>query len=68
MMTLGIRKIIVLSLIEIISLMGNILVVANRLAEKGIDEKANWIHEKFLTGIAIAVSVGARYNLKKCSG
>jgi hypothetical protein len=36
-------------------MVGNILVIANWLAEKGIPEKANWIQENFLTGTAIAV-------------
>lgn len=56
-MTLGIRKIVVLSLIGIVFLMANILVVANWLAEKGLMEKANWLREEFLTGTAIAVIV-----------
>ncbi len=54
-MSLGIRKIIVLSIIGIVFLAGNILVVANWLAESGIAEKANWVRETFLTGTAIAV-------------
>jgi rRNA maturation endonuclease Nob1 len=55
MMTLTIRKIIVLGLIGMIFLMANILVVANWLAEKGLAEKANWLRDEFLTGTAIAV-------------
>jgi hypothetical protein len=55
MMSLTIRKIIVLGLIGTIFLMANILVVANWLAEKGLAEKANWLREEFLTGTAIAV-------------
>jgi hypothetical protein len=54
-MSLGIRKIIVISLIGLILLAGNILLVANWLAERGIEEKANWIRHEFLTGTAIAV-------------
>ena len=54
-MSLGIRKIIVLSIIGFVFLAGNILVVANWLAESGIAERANWIKENFLTGTAIAV-------------
>ncbi len=57
MMTLTIRKIIVLGLIGMIFLMANILVVANWLAEKGLAEKANWLREEFLTGTAIAVVI-----------
>ena len=55
MMTLTIRKIIVLGLIGTIFLMANILVVANWLAEKGLAEKASWLREELLTGTAIAV-------------
>ena len=57
MMSLTIRKIIVLGLIGMIFLMANILVVANWLAEKGLTEKANWLREEFLTGTAIAVII-----------
>ena len=57
MMSLGIRKIIVLSLIGLVFLAGNILIVANWLAEKGVEEKANWIRQEFLTGTAIAVII-----------
>ena len=56
-MTLGIRKIIVLSVIGAVFLAGNILVVANWLAEKGVEQKANWLQEEFLTGTAIAVII-----------
>ena len=56
-MTLGIRKTIVVSIIGLILLAGNILLVANWLAEKGIEEKANWIRQEFLTGTAIAVVI-----------
>ncbi len=54
-MSLGIRKIIVISLIGLVFLAGNILLIANWLAEKGIEEKANWIREHFLTGTAITI-------------
>jgi len=54
-MTLGIRKIIVIGIIGAIFLAGNILLVANWLAEKGVPEKANWLHENFLTGTALCV-------------
>ena len=56
-MTLGIRKIIVIGLIGAIFLAGDVLLVANWLAEKGIPEKANWLRENFLTGTAFAVIV-----------
>ena len=54
-MSLTIRKVIVLGLIGIIFLLANILVVANWIADSGIDEKAGWIRKEFLTGTAVAV-------------
>jgi membrane-bound acyltransferase YfiQ involved in biofilm formation len=56
-MTLGIRKIIVVSIIGLVFLAGNILLVASWLVDKGIEEKANWIRQEFLTGTAIAVII-----------
>jgi len=56
-MSLGIRKIIVISLIGLILLAGNILLVANWLAEKGVAEKASWVRENFLTGTAVTVII-----------
>jgi hypothetical protein len=56
-MSLGIRKIILLSIIGAVFLAGNILVVANWLIERGVEEKANWIRQEFLTGTAIAVII-----------
>ncbi len=55
MMSLILRKIIVLGLIGMIILAANILVVANWIAETGIAERAGWIRQEFLTGTAIAV-------------
>ena len=57
MMTLTVRKTIVLGLIGIVFLLGNILLIANWLAENGIEQKANWLREEFLTGTAIAVII-----------
>jgi len=55
MMSLTIRKIIVLGLIGVIFLTANILVVTNWIAETGIAERAGWLRKEFLTGTAIAV-------------
>ena len=55
MMSLTVRKSIVLGLIGIIFLTANILVVANWIAETGIAEKAGWARREFLTGTALAV-------------
>jgi len=54
-MSLGIRKSIVVLLIGAIFLLGNILIVANWIAETGVAEKANWVKENFLTGTAITI-------------
>ena len=55
MMSLTLRKIVVLGLIGMVFLTANILVVANWIAETGISEKADWVRKEFLTGTAIAV-------------
>ena len=55
MMSLTIRKVIVLGLIGIIFLMANILVVANWISDTGIAERADWLRREFLTGTAVAV-------------
>jgi len=56
-MRLGFRKILVIGLIAGVLLLGNILVVANWLTEKGFADKANWIRQEFLTGTAITITV-----------
>ncbi len=55
MMSLTVRKIVVLGLIGTIFLMANILIVANWIAESGIAEKAGWLRKEFVTGTAVAV-------------
>jgi hypothetical protein len=55
MMSLTIRKIVVLGLIGIIFLLANILVVGNWINDTGVAEKAGWIRREFLTGTAVAV-------------
>ena len=62
-MSLGIRKIIIIGLIGAISLAGNVVLIANWLAEKGVPEKANWLRENFLTGTAITVIVALLFLL-----
>ena len=54
-MTLTSRKIIIILLIGVIFLLGNILVVANWIANTGIAEKANWLRNEFLTGTAVTI-------------
>jgi hypothetical protein len=52
-MSLGIRKIVNIGLIGAIFLVGNVLLIANWLSEKGVPEKANCVRENFLTGTAV---------------
>ena len=56
-MTLTIRKIMVLGLIGTILLLGNILLVADWLAEKGMVDWARYIRSEYLTGTAVTIIV-----------
>jgi hypothetical protein len=56
-MTLTIRKIVVLSLIGAVLLIGNIIFVANWLADKGVVDWAKNIRAEYLTGTAITLIV-----------
>ncbi len=55
-MSLTIRKIIVIGIIGAVFLAGNVLVIANWLAEKGVPEKAHWLCDNYLTGSTIAIT------------
>jgi len=76
-MSLTIRKVIVLGLIGSILLLGNILLVADWLAEKGVVDWAHHIRAEYLTGTAVTIIVvllillvspkaGARGLLRRC--
>lgn len=54
-MSLSIRKIIVLGLIGTLVLIGNFLFVANWLSEKGVTDWAQSIRAEYLTGTAITI-------------
>ena len=56
-MTLTIRKIVVLSLIGAVLLIGNIIFVANWLVDKGVVDWAKNIRAEYLTGTAITIIV-----------
>lgn len=56
-MTLTIRKIMVLGLTGTILLLGNILLVADWLAEKGMVDWARYIRSEYLTGTALTIIV-----------
>ena len=56
-MTLTVRKLIVLGLIGSILLLGNILLVANWLAERGVVDWARGIRSEYLTGTAVTIIV-----------
>ena len=57
MFSLGIRKLVVLSLVGGIFLLGNIWLVVNWLDEKGVVDGARYIRREFLTGTAITITV-----------
>jgi len=54
-MSLTIRKIIVLGLIGSILLLGNILLVAGWLAERGVVDWARGVRSEYLTGTAVTI-------------
>lgn len=54
-MTLGIRKLIVVGLVGAVLLLGNFILVANWLQEKGIIDWAKGIRQEYLTGTAITI-------------
>ena len=56
-MSLTVRKVIVLALVGAVLLLGNILFVANWLAEEGAVDWARDIRAEYLTGTAIAIIV-----------
>jgi hypothetical protein len=54
-MSLTIRKAIVLGLIGSVFLLGNILLVANWLSERGVVDWARNIRSEYLTGTAVTI-------------
>ena len=54
-MSLTIRKVIVLGLIGSILLLGNILLVANWLAERGVVDWARHLRAEYVTGTAVTI-------------
>ena len=54
-MTLTIRKIILLGIVGTILLLGNILFVANWLADRGVVDSARYVRTEYLTGTAITI-------------
>ena len=54
-MSLGIRKFIVIALIVMVFMAANIVVIANWLADSGVEQKAHYVKENFLTGTALTV-------------
>jgi len=76
-MTLTIRKVVVLGSIGAILLLGNILLVANWLAERGVVDWARHLRAEYLTGTAVTIivvlvillvspKVGARGVVRRC--
>ncbi len=56
-MTLGIRKLIVVSLVGAVVLFANFLLLAHWLQEKGVIDLAQHVRREFLTGTAITIIV-----------
>ena len=56
-MTLGIRKLVVLSGVVLVFLLANLLIVTSWLAEHGVLEWAARFRAEFLTGTAITIIV-----------
>jgi hypothetical protein len=76
-MNLTIRKAVVLGLIGATLLLGNIMLVASWLAEKGVVDWARGIRAEYLTGTAVTIivvllillvspGVGARGLVRRC--
>ncbi len=57
MFSLGIRKLVVISLVGGIFLLGNIWLVVNWLDEKGIVDGARYVRREFITGTAVTIIV-----------
>jgi len=56
-MTLGIRKLIVVGLVGAVLLLGNFILVANWLQERGVIDWVQCIRKEYLTGTAITIIV-----------
>jgi hypothetical protein len=56
-LSLGIRKILVLSLVGGVFLLGNIWLVVNWLDKKGVIDGARYVRKEYLTGTAITIIV-----------
>ncbi len=54
-MTLTIRKIIISAIVAMIFMAANIVVIANWLADTGVEQKASYVKEQFLTGTALTI-------------
>ncbi len=57
MFSLGIRKLLVLSLVGSVFLLGNIWLVVNWLDDKGVVDGARYVRKEYLTGTAITIIV-----------
>ena len=57
MLSLGIRKILVLSLVGGVFLLGNVWLVVNWLEDKGVIDGARYVRKEYLTGTAITIII-----------
>ena len=67
-MTLGIRKLFVVGLVGAVLLLGNFILVANWLQEKGVIDWAKDIRQEYLTGTAITIIVALLILLVRPTG
>ena len=57
MFSLGIRKLVVISLVGGVFLLGNIWLVVNWLDEKGVVDGARYVSREFITGTAVTIII-----------
>ena len=57
MLSLGIRKLLVLSLVGGVFLLGNVWLVVNWLDDKGVIDGARYVRKEYLTGTAITIII-----------
>ena len=56
-MSLGVRKWIIIVLVLSVFFLGNILLIANWLTDKGVCDWAHFVRREFLTGTAVTIII-----------
>lgn len=67
-MTLGIRKVIVVSVVAAVLLLANLLVIARWLADAGVIDFARYVRSEYITGTAVTVVLVLLFLLVSPSG